>query len=261
MTQVPRGDGFTLVELLVVILIIAILAAILIPGGMKARQQAQTVQCGSNLRQIGVAILMYAKDKGRYPLGYADSAAFSDPARHGSWDRWLNDYMAAQRYDSWSSNKFVFSQCYICPASKAGGSVRCTYSAHPGILVDPGWNPPELFPDNGFPVSIVKRPADVILLLDGVLPGPYDAHATFHEVNPDATTGAASGDPSKSEQAVMLNFAGRNTDVSANAGWPRWRHINDSINTLRADGHVASLRLVGDGGVTELKEKHIKYNY
>jgi len=67
---VRRNRGLTLVEVLVVIAIIAILAAIIIPVAFKARGKARQTQCLSNLKQIGAALIMYADDHdGYYPRG------------------------------------------------------------------------------------------------------------------------------------------------------------------------------------------------
>jgi prepilin-type N-terminal cleavage/methylation domain-containing protein len=57
-----RRNGFTLIELLVVIAIIAILAAILFPVFARAREQARKTSCLSNMKQLGLAALMYAQD-------------------------------------------------------------------------------------------------------------------------------------------------------------------------------------------------------
>jgi prepilin-type N-terminal cleavage/methylation domain-containing protein/prepilin-type processing-associated H-X9-DG protein len=56
-----RARGFTLIELLVVIAIIAILAAILFPVFAQAREKARTSQCLSNVKQISLAVMMYAQ--------------------------------------------------------------------------------------------------------------------------------------------------------------------------------------------------------
>jgi prepilin-type N-terminal cleavage/methylation domain-containing protein len=67
----PRSSGFTLVELLVVIGIIAVLVAILLPAMSRSREMARRTACLSNLRQVHMAFMLYAgENHDQVPLGY-----------------------------------------------------------------------------------------------------------------------------------------------------------------------------------------------
>ena len=76
-----RCWAFTLIELLVVVAIIAILAAMLLPALMAAREKARRSACSTNLKQIGTAIEMYVSDYGQY---YPSWAGWRQTAPDGS---------------------------------------------------------------------------------------------------------------------------------------------------------------------------------
>jgi prepilin-type N-terminal cleavage/methylation domain-containing protein/prepilin-type processing-associated H-X9-DG protein len=102
-----RRYGFTLIELLVVIAIIAILAAIMFPVFTRARENARRAACWSNLRQLGIAIHMYAQDNDEWmPIG-------PDPVQ---WDWFCNPKLAFVRaVYPYVENRSLF----YCPSCEA----------------------------------------------------------------------------------------------------------------------------------------------
>ena len=100
-----RRGFFTLVELLVVISIIAILAALLLPALNASREKAQSVKCLGNMKQLGTASLSYLSDNNDY-----------FPGAH-----WLKEtifYIAPQLSDTvlTASKEKIFAPVYLCPS-------------------------------------------------------------------------------------------------------------------------------------------------
>ena len=84
------AGGFTLVELLVVISIIALLLAILMPALQRAKMQAQTVVCGSHMYQYGYAVVLYAADHDDMFPPYADDMEYAIPQFRIAGTMWVH---------------------------------------------------------------------------------------------------------------------------------------------------------------------------
>ncbi|MEO0513915.1 MAG: type II secretion system protein [Planctomycetota bacterium] len=83
-----QKSAFTLIELLVVISIIALMIGILLPALGQARASGRQAVCMSNMRQIGIAMALYAQDYGRYP-----DTSHGNPISH-SWVFTLSEYVS-----------------------------------------------------------------------------------------------------------------------------------------------------------------------
>ena len=111
----PRR-GFTLIELLVVVGVIAVLMAILLPALAAAQRSAKSVSCSSQMRQIGIATIMYAQAN-RDLLPCSTHSALAH--RVMPWGYALCPYLRRGRYTgpgtSWDA---LFNGLYRCPEDK-----------------------------------------------------------------------------------------------------------------------------------------------
>jgi prepilin-type N-terminal cleavage/methylation domain-containing protein len=131
-TSRRRLNGFTLVELLVVIGIIAVLVALLMPVLKSARISAQRVACLNNLRQIGASVMLYVADyNGTMPLqpyiGFTDTShltwSYSDTMGFDP-----NDHNKPYTILAYLDHAYLKSKnTFICPAADPTGEFDPTY--------------------------------------------------------------------------------------------------------------------------------------
>jgi prepilin-type N-terminal cleavage/methylation domain-containing protein len=122
-----KKKGFTLIELMIVIAIIAILAAILVPNFLRARAQGQFTACQSNMKNIGTALEMYSVDhQGEYPADLTAGTA-------GAGDKLMPDYMATLPQCP-AASADTYAGAYVQTRVPADAySFRCTGGNHTTI--------------------------------------------------------------------------------------------------------------------------------
>jgi len=117
--------GFTLIELLVVIAIISILAAILFPVFARARENARRTSCLSNLKQIGLGVMMYTQDYDeKYPFSYPSAAAQrtkqTDTSMPGY--KFTTNLGSDAHWVTWMDRIYPYvksTQLFVCPSASS----------------------------------------------------------------------------------------------------------------------------------------------
>jgi len=152
-----KKSGFTLVELLVVIAVISLLAAMLLPVIARAKDKAYSAQCASQLKQVGVALQIYVDDNQQYLPGpvWAGARASYD---NNSKDEFIW-HIATHLGSPTPSGQIKIAQAFICPAY---------WRKAPGLTSDP--------------MSLAGR--KVYLLNDDIDPNPLNRVSPFGYVNP-----------------------------------------------------------------------------
>ena len=232
-TPLPRLwlPGFTLIELLVVIAIIAILAGMLLPALSSAKSKAQGTKCMSNLRQLGLAMIIYISDHGVYPVGID---AINDTS--WIWPSLLRQTMYGSRS----------TEVFHCPAAPAASQ----------------WIPKF---GSGLPARLGYLQDEVRLKPGGssFMSYGYNVWGAFAGNNPNTGLGVYLGDPvwgETKESAVikpveMIALGDSNWDLKKSGDhdwsgfigmyeerqWPLELH-NKRAEILYCDGHVQSKR-------------------
>lgn len=235
-----RRHGFTLVELLVVVAVIALLLAILLPSLNKAKQQAQAVSCASQLRQIGTAFYAYASENQGYltPFNLHKTSPASESAQipYNYWaDLLVNGgYLGSGNEVAPYDNKGKYRKgVLMCPTAmripnKAGAYTWASTGGSYGVNISHRSDPNLKLFDYAYSRSFsqLRRTSQTLLLTE--------------------TREQALTDPITENQRPSYLYCplhpGSSVDWVVGTEEASPRHIGMTINTLRMDGHVTVMQ-------------------
>jgi prepilin-type N-terminal cleavage/methylation domain-containing protein/prepilin-type processing-associated H-X9-DG protein len=247
--QQKHGSGFTLIELLVVIGIVSVLAALLLPALGRARSQARSAQCVSNLRQLYLANVMYAAEHdGHYAPAAPDMNDFllpgADPEHFGGRKRWHGERETpnpSSAFDPHGGPLFEYlpdGRVKLCPVffeARGHGAGQNTFEAGTGGY---GYNmayvgsqlslveDPVLAMRKGMKDVRIQNPGQTVMFADAAMPQQgYIVEYSFIEPPKAVSHSHPRGAPGDFFMSPSIHF----------------RHYGRA-NVIWCDGHISSER-------------------
>ena len=218
---------FTLIELLIVIAIIAILAAMLLPALNKAREKARAVSCTGNLKQLGVAVALYTQDYNDYVVPAIAPADWgsdtTEKYRHiRCWPAKLRTYLGNNREPD-SGNNVFDSIKDLPPAVCPSISGRFAY---------------------GFNYIVLSVQAITGAINDGNNLRKYVKYSRLKNPGSVLVLGDSwryTTDPGKDSRTTGWHYMMNDSGNGGNWGRPHYIH-SGYTNTVYLDGHTTPIR-------------------